>query len=74
MGQSVTFFDNDFAGRIAQKQMQASNSLTEIVIESVNAITFGLATILGAARPAGRDEPVDGADPRLAGSGFTWPS
>lgn len=45
LGQSVTFFDNDFAGRIAQKKMQASNSLTEIVIESVNAITFGLATV-----------------------------
>ena len=33
MGQSVTYFDNDFAGRVAQKQMQAARSLTEIVIE-----------------------------------------
>lgn len=49
LGQSVTFFDNDFAGRLAQKKMQASNSLTEIVIETVNAVTFGLATVLGAA-------------------------
>ncbi len=47
IGQSVTYFDNDFAGRIAQKKMQAATSLTEIVIESVNAITFGLATIVG---------------------------
>ncbi|MEM1272316.1 MAG: ABC transporter ATP-binding protein [Pseudomonadota bacterium] len=49
MGQSVTFFDNDFAGRIAQKEVQTSNSLTEIVVETVNAITFGLATVLGTA-------------------------
>ncbi len=49
IGQSVTFFDNDFAGRIAQKQLQTARSLTEIVIESVNAITFGLATVIGTA-------------------------
>ena len=49
LGQSVTFFDNDFAGRLAQKKMQASTSLTEIVIETVNAVTFGLATVLGTA-------------------------
>ena len=49
LGQSVTFFDNDFAGRLAQKKMQAANSLTEIVIESVNAVTFGLATVLATA-------------------------
>ena len=57
LGQSVTFFDNDFAGRIAQKQMQASTSLTEIVIESVNAVTFGLATILGTAVLVGAVHP-----------------
>ncbi len=49
MGQAVTFFDNDFAGRIAQKQMQAAKSLTEVVIETVNAVTFALASVLGAA-------------------------
>lgn len=49
LGQSVTYFDNDFAGRIAQKQMQTANSLTEIIIESVNAVTFGLATVLATA-------------------------
>ena len=57
LGQSVTFFDNDFAGRIAQKKMQASNSLTEIVIETVNAVTFGLATILGTAFLVGAVNP-----------------
>jgi len=49
IGQAVAFFDNDFAGRVAQKKMQAARSLTEIVIESVNAITFGLASVLGTA-------------------------
>ena len=49
LGQSVTFFDNDFAGRLAQKKLQTSNSLTEVVIETVNAITFGLAAVLGTA-------------------------
>ncbi|MFW2588363.1 ABC transporter ATP-binding protein [Sagittula sp. SSi028] len=47
--QSVSFFDNDFAGRLAQKKVQAANSLTETVIESVNALTLGLATVLGTA-------------------------
>ena len=49
LGQSVDFFDNDFAGRIAQKQMQTARSMTEIVIETVNAVIFGLASVIGAA-------------------------
>lgn len=49
IGQSVSFFDDDYAGRIAQKQLQAARSLTEIVVETVNAITFGLATVIGTA-------------------------
>ena len=57
LGQSVTFFDNDFAGRLAQKKVQASTSLTEIVVETVNAVTFGLATVLGAAVLVGAVNP-----------------
>jgi len=49
LGQSVTFFDNDFAGRLAQKQIQASTSLTEAVVETVNAVLFALASVIGAA-------------------------
>jgi len=49
LGQAVTFFDNDFAGRIAQKQMTVARSLTEVVIETVNAVLFALASVLGAA-------------------------
>jgi ATP-binding cassette subfamily B protein len=58
LGQSVTFFDDDYAGRVAQKQVQAARSLTEIVIESVNAVTFGLATIAGTAVLLGSINPI----------------
>ncbi|UYV36694.1 ABC transporter ATP-binding protein/permease [Rhodobacteraceae bacterium D3-12] len=47
LGQSVSFFDDDFAGRIAQKQMQTANSIVSVVQESVNAITFALAAVVG---------------------------
>ncbi|SLN32722.1 ABC transporter ATP-binding protein [Roseisalinus antarcticus] len=49
LGHAVTFFDNDFAGRLAQKQMQVARSLTETVVETVNAILFGIASVIGAA-------------------------
>lgn len=47
LGQSVTFFDDDFAGRISQKQMQTANGIVSVVQETVNAITFALAAVLG---------------------------
>jgi len=47
MGQPVGFFDDDFAGRIAQKQMQTARAITEVVSETVNVIAFALASILG---------------------------
>jgi ATP-binding cassette subfamily B protein len=47
LGQSVTFFDNDFAGRIAQKQMQTANSIVSVTQETVNAITFAVSAVLG---------------------------
>jgi ATP-binding cassette subfamily B protein len=46
MGQAITFFDNDFAGRIAQKQMQAARALTEVVVECLNTVVFALASII----------------------------
>ena len=47
IGQDVTFFDNDFAGRIAQKQFQATTSVTEVAIETVNTLVYGVAAVLG---------------------------
>jgi ATP-binding cassette subfamily B protein len=47
MGHAVTFFDNDFAGRIAQKQMQAARAVTDVVSESINTVAFALASLIG---------------------------
>lgn len=47
LGQSVQFFDDDFAGRIAQKQMQAANAVTNVAVESINVVAFALASIAG---------------------------
>ncbi|MBR9650447.1 ABC transporter ATP-binding protein [Thalassovita aquimarina] len=47
LGQSVEFFDNDFAGRIAQKQMQAANALAQVTLESIHVVTFAMASVIG---------------------------
>ena len=46
LGQSITFFDNDFAGRIAQKQMQAARAVTDVVTETINTGAFALASVV----------------------------
>jgi ATP-binding cassette subfamily B protein len=48
MGQALSFFDDDFAGRISQKQMQVARAVTEVASEMVNVVTFTLATLAGA--------------------------
>ncbi len=47
LGQAVTFFDNDFAGRIAQKQMQAARAVTDVATEAINTVAFALASVIG---------------------------
>ncbi|RWR04762.1 ABC transporter ATP-binding protein [Paenirhodobacter populi] len=47
MGQAVTFFDNDFAGRIAQKQMQTARAVTDTASETINTGMFALASVIG---------------------------
>ena len=47
LGQAVTFFDNDFAGRIAQKQVQTARAVTDVANETINTLSFALASILG---------------------------
>lgn len=47
LGQAVTFFDNDFAGRISQKQMQTARALTDVAVETINVVCFALATLIG---------------------------
>jgi ATP-binding cassette subfamily B protein len=48
LGQAVTFFDDDFAGRIAQKQMQTARAVTSVTGEFINVVAFALATLVGA--------------------------
>ncbi len=47
MGQDIGFFDNDFAGRIAQKQIQTARALTDVVSEAINTAAFALASLAG---------------------------
>lgn len=47
LGQAVTFFDDDFAGRIAQKQMQTARAVTDVVSEFINVVAFALASLVG---------------------------
>ena len=48
LGQDMAYFENDFTGRLAQKQMQTATALGDVVMESLNALTFGVAMALGA--------------------------
>ncbi len=47
LGQSVTFFDDDFAGRIAQKQGQVSRAVTELFVDMIHTVAFALASLVG---------------------------
>jgi ATP-binding cassette subfamily B protein len=47
LGQSVRFFDDDFAGRIAQKQMQTASAVTSVATEVINVVAFALASLAG---------------------------
>jgi ATP-binding cassette, subfamily B, bacterial len=47
IGQAVTFFDNDFAGRIAQKQMQTARAATDVVAGTVETVAFSLSSVVG---------------------------
>ena len=57
IGQSVTFFDNDFAGRIAQKQMQTTRALVDVVIETMNALSVALASAISTVMIVGAINP-----------------
>lgn len=47
LGQAVKFFDDDFAGRIAQKQMQTARAVTDVAVEMINVVAFALASLAG---------------------------
>ncbi|MEM9793569.1 MAG: ABC transporter ATP-binding protein [Pseudomonadota bacterium] len=47
--QHIQYFDDDFAGRLAQKEMQVARSVTETVSEVTTTIFYALTTLAGAA-------------------------
>ena len=49
IGHSIPFFENDFAGRIAQKEMQTARAVTDVVVEILQTVLFALASLIGAA-------------------------
>ena len=64
--QSVGWFENDFAGRIANRVMQAPPAAGEAVFQIFDAIAFALAYLVGAAIL------LADADPRLAIPLLVW--
>jgi ATP-binding cassette subfamily B multidrug efflux pump len=64
--QSVGFYENDFAGRIANRVMQGPVSAAEAVFQIFDAIAFALAYLVGAAIL------LFGADPRLLLPLIAW--
>jgi ATP-binding cassette subfamily B multidrug efflux pump len=62
----VGWFENDFAGRIANRIMQTPPAAGEAVFQVFDAITFALAYIVGSLILLGQ------ADPRLAVPLVTW--
>lgn len=64
--QSVGWFENDFAGRIANRIMQTPPAAGEAVFQVFDAIAFSLAYILGAALL------LSDADPRLMLPLLVW--
>lgn len=57
--QSVGWFENDFAGRIANRIMQTPPAVGEVAFQTFDAMTFSIAYVVGALILLG------GADPRL---------
>ena len=64
--QSVGWFENDFAGRIANRIMQTPPSAGEAIFQVFDAITFSVAYLVGAAILLAE------ADPRLAIPLLLW--
>ena len=64
--QSVGFFENDFAGRIANRVMQTPGAAGEALFQIFDAITFAIAYLVGAAIL------LSNADPRLLVPMMAW--
>jgi ATP-binding cassette, subfamily B, multidrug efflux pump len=56
--QSLGFFQNDFAGRVANKVMQAAPALRESVVQVIDAIWYAAVQWLGAAAVFAAADPI----------------
>ena len=45
LGHQKSYFDNDFAGRIAQKEVQASNAIADVTVEVISTVLFASASV-----------------------------
>ena len=66
LSQSVSWFENDFAGRIANRIMQTPPATGEVVFQAFDAVTFSIAYLIGAIFLLAE------ADPRLAVPMLIW--
>ncbi|MEM9779382.1 MAG: ABC transporter ATP-binding protein, partial [Pseudomonadota bacterium] len=66
LGQHIQYFDDDFAGRLAQKEMQVARAVNEVVVEVTMTIFYALTTLVGAALMMAT------VDNRLAGLLAVW--
>ncbi|WP_417605680.1 ABC transporter ATP-binding protein [Primorskyibacter flagellatus] len=66
LGHAVTFFDNDFAGRIAQKEWQTARAMNDSVVEILHTVLFALASVVGAVLMLGT------VDLRIAAGLVVW--
>lgn len=55
--QSVGWFENDFAGRIANRIMQTPMASSEVVFQMFDAITYSIAYLVGATLLLGASDP-----------------
>ena len=46
MGHSINFFESDFAGRIAQKEMQTAASVTSVTVDFIQSIVYVSAIVI----------------------------
>jgi ATP-binding cassette, subfamily B, bacterial len=72
LGQSLSFFDEDFAGRIAQKQQQTARAITDVVSETVQTLGLAVTAILGAMVLVGVVNPWLALGMGLWLMGYAW--
>ena len=70
LGQSMRYFEEDFTGRIAQKQQQTAFALASVTIDTMTSLGVLVSYLVAMALLIGAAEPVLGAVVVLWGVGF----